>query len=140
VLEFEIRFLPEADLSLLLRRIDAEAEARRGELRRSAPEADVSIDEFVSYPGFGIAPDHPMLTTVARLAGNNGSAGAVSFGTEAGFYAAAGIPTVVCGPGDIARAHKADEWIGLDELAAADRMFERLAVMLSKSIENWSSA
>ncbi len=48
-----------------------------------------------------------------------GNAGTVSFGTEAGLYAQAGIPTVVCGPGDIGRAHKADEWIGIDELAEA---------------------
>ncbi len=32
--------------------------------------------------------------------------------SEAGLDAGAGIPTVVCGPGDIGRAHKADEWIG----------------------------
>jgi acetylornithine deacetylase len=64
-------------------------------------------------------------------------AGAVSFGTEAGFYAAAGIPTVVCGPGDIARAHKPDEWIGLEELAAADRMMQRLADRLGEPIDAW---
>ena len=49
----------------------------------------------------------------------------------------AGIPTVVCGPGDIARAHKADEWIGIDELAASDRMMQRLASQLGKPAEEW---
>jgi acetylornithine deacetylase len=139
VLEFEIRYLPDADLSALLAEIDGELAARRAELQHSAPEANIVVDEFVSYPGFTIAPDHPMLATVARLTGDNNPAGAVSFGTEAGFYAAAGIPTVVCGPGDISRAHKADEWIGLDELAASDRMFERLASLLSKPVDDWSA-
>lgn len=55
----------------------------------------------------------------------------LAFGTEAGLFAEAGIATVVCGPGDIARAHKADEWIGLDELRAADAMMKRLARQLT---------
>jgi acetylornithine deacetylase len=61
----------------------------------------------------------------------------VSFGTEAGLYAAAGIPTVVCGPGDIGRAHKPDEWIGVDELAAAERMMQRLAGNLGRPAADW---
>jgi acetylornithine deacetylase len=71
------------------------------------------------------------------LTGQAGDATTVSFGTEAGIYAAAGIPTLECGPGDINRAHKADEWIGLDELAASDRMMQRLASQLGKPAEEW---
>ena len=40
------------------------------------------------------------------------------YATDAGFFAAAGIPCVVFGPGDIAQAHTADEWI---ELAQVER-------------------
>jgi acetylornithine deacetylase len=136
-LEFEIRFRPGADVSALLREIDSELDLFRVNLQREAPEADITVEEIVSYPAFAIAPNHPALATVARLAGDEVVAGAVSFGTEAGFYAAAGIPTVVCGPGDIARAHKPDEWIGVDELADADRMMRRLAAQLSTPVEDW---
>ena len=53
--------------------------------------------------------------------------GSIAFGTEAGLYSErCGIPTVVCGPGDIAQAHQADEWIALDQLAACDRFLDRL--------------
>ena len=45
----------------------------------------------------------------------------VAFGTEAGLYQAAGVPTVVCGPGHIAQAHQADEYVALSQLAAAER-------------------
>ena len=37
----------------------------------------------------------------------------VAFGTEAGLFQGAGIPTVVCGPGHIAQAHQADEYVSL---------------------------
>ena len=139
-LEFEIRHLPGTDVSAMLREIDAEVAIIRADLRRSAQEADVAVEELISYPAFSVAPDHPVVATVAQLVDDEAAAGAVSFGTEAGFYAAAGIPTVVCGPGDIARAHKADEWIGVDELAGADQMMERLAALLSRPVEDWCKA
>jgi len=43
----------------------------------------------------------------------------VPFGTDAATIAAAGVPSVVFGPGSIAQAHTADEWLDLDELSAA---------------------
>jgi acetylornithine deacetylase len=140
VLEFEIRQLPGTDVRGLLREIDVGLEATRADLRQRAEEAGIVVEDLVSYPAFAMAADDPALATTARLAGDKGTAGAVSFGTEAGFYAAAGIPTVVCGPGDIARAHKADEWIGLDELAGADHMMERLAALLSRPVDDWIGA
>ncbi|NEJ11307.1 acetylornithine deacetylase, partial [Rhizobium leguminosarum] len=55
---------------------------------------------------------------------------AVSYGTEAGLYQAAGIDAIICGPGDIASAHRADEFIRLDELIACEEMILRLAETL----------
>ena len=54
----------------------------------------------------------------------------VTYGTEAGIYAAAGISTVVCGPGDIAQAHKPDEFVELDQLAACEAFIGRLVAHL----------
>jgi acetylornithine deacetylase len=41
---------------------------------------------------------------------------AVDFWTEASLFSAAGMTAIVYGPGDIAQAHTADEWVGLDQL------------------------
>jgi acetylornithine deacetylase len=136
-LEFEIRYLPGTDMSVLLAQTDAAiAEAREG-LKAQAPEASISVEELASYPALMSASGSAAIAAVQRLADRNDGATTVSFGTEAGLYAEAGIATVVCGPGDIARAHKADEWIGLDELAGADRMMQRLASQLGKPAEEW---
>ena len=51
---------------------------------------------------------------------------AMPFGTEAGFFQQAGIPSVVCGPGSIAQAHQPDEWVAAVELNAADRFLARV--------------
>jgi acetylornithine deacetylase len=52
---------------------------------------------------------------------------AVPYGTDASTIAAAGIPSVVFGPGDIARAHTCDEWVPLDEVEQASEILYRLA-------------
>jgi acetylornithine deacetylase len=41
---------------------------------------------------------------------------AVDFWTEASLFSAAGLTAFVYGPGDIAQAHTADEWVALDQL------------------------
>jgi acetylornithine deacetylase ArgE len=52
---------------------------------------------------------------------------AVPYGTDASTIALAGIPSVVFGPGDIAQAHTADEWVSVDEVAQASEILYRLA-------------
>ena len=51
----------------------------------------------------------------------------VPFGTDAAAIAAAGLPTVVFGPGSIDQAHTADEFISIDELKLATEIFYRIA-------------
>ncbi len=52
---------------------------------------------------------------------------AVPYGTDAAPLAEAGIPAVVFGPGDIARAHTCDEWVPLVEVEQASEILYRLA-------------
>ena len=120
--------------------IDRAIAAQRDHLKAQAAEADIVVEDISSYPPLMTPADGAAVATVQRLAANPATAGTASFGTEAGIYARAGIPTVVCGPGDIGRAHKADEWIGLQELAAADDMMQRLAGKLATPAEEWITA
>ena len=51
---------------------------------------------------------------------------AVDFWTEASLFSAAGLTAIVYGPGDIAQAHTADEWVAFDQLATATANYQRL--------------
>lgn len=52
----------------------------------------------------------------------------VPYATDAAFFAAASVPTVVFGPGSIEQAHTADEWISLDQLEQAAEIYYRVAL------------
>jgi acetylornithine deacetylase len=59
-----------------------------------------------------------------RLTGRNDTQ-AVSFGTEGGFYQQLGAPVIICGPGSIDQAHKADEFVAQEQLVACTGLLEK---------------
>ena len=69
-------------------------------------------------------PRLPLVQQFLHSAGQKKAAG-VDFFTDAGVLAAAGIPCVVFGPGDIAQAHTNDEWVSTRELATGNRILHR---------------
>ena len=72
-----------------------------------------------------LAASGELIPPVAAIAGRN-EHGKVAYGTEAGLFALAGIPTVVIGPGSINQAHKADEYIAVSQLEACSAFLDRL--------------
>ena len=77
-------------------------------------------------PSMMLSPDHELTAIVKQLTGSN-RAGKVSYGTEGGYYQNAGVPTIICGPGDIAQAHQPDEWVTQSQLDTCDNFIRRLA-------------
>ena len=69
---------------------------------------------------------------VKALSGSNDTA-KVSFGTEGGLFQAAGVPTVVCGPGSIEQAHKPDEFLSIDQVVRCEAFLRRLIERVSAS-------
>jgi acetylornithine deacetylase len=95
-------------------------------MRRTAPEAAITLRQTNRVPPFAATPMSEIVALALKLAEQN-ETGAVSYATEAGLFQAAGIPSVVCGPGDIAQAHTADEWIEISEIERCLAFLHRLA-------------
>jgi len=89
------------------------------------PGTKFSFERTQEYPAFELPAGSAFRQVIAPLAGNGFSA-PVRYATDAGFFAAAGIPCVVFGPGDIAQAHTADEWIALDQVEQATALLARV--------------
>lgn len=86
---------------------------------------DVQWEDVGLYPALSLPLTSPLAQLLRRLSGQELQP-AVSYGTEAGLYQGAGVDAVICGPGDIDRAHKPDEFICIDELTACQRLIEAL--------------
>lgn len=89
-----------------------------------------SSDVVASYPALDLAADSDLAQLAVALTGKK-PIEAVSYGTEAGLFQQADIPAIVCGPGDIGRAHKPEEFIAVKELHAARDFVLRLADRLT---------
>jgi acetylornithine deacetylase len=67
------------------------------------------------------------LSAEAQACGAQGQRLGVPYGTDAPAFAAAGIPTVVFGPGAIEQAHTKDEWVAIEQLRRATEILYRFA-------------
>jgi acetylornithine deacetylase len=131
-LDFEIRHLPADPVEPLLDRIAEEIRAIEAAGRAVFPDAAIRLETLSGYPAMSIEPEVEIVGFVKALTGGN-SHGKISFGTEGGlFQRDLGVPTVVCGPGSIGEAHKPDEFVSEDQLAACDRFLAALVGRLSR--------
>lgn len=123
ILEFELRHLPEDDPATFKARLGQRVEAI---LRGYPVAAGIDVEEVNAYPGLDISRNHPAMKLAAALAGQ-APGPKVGFGTEAGFFARAGSPTVVCGPGNMAaQGHKPDEYLDAGQLRSCEAMLDRV--------------
>jgi len=114
---FEFRCLHGEQSDRVKRTIDEHVAARiLPRMQATAPESTITFEEQYDYPSFSIDAGHELVTRCKGWAGRNDEA-KVAYGTEAGHFAGAlGIPTIVCGPGSIAQAHKPDEFVTREQL------------------------
>ena len=124
--EFEFRPVPGQDPDALFARIRDWAERTLlPSMRARSPAAGIAWQELMSYPALGGAARAGIEEVCCRLTGTQAPV-KLAFGTEAGHYATRGIPTVVCGPGDIRVAHKPDEYVELAQLERCARFLREL--------------
>lgn len=123
---YEFRDLPTADVANLQAQVVAHARALEPAMQKIAPEAGFRFETICEIPSFLGSPDDAITRLAQRLSGEPGTT-LVAFGTEAGLFKNAGIPTVVCGPGSILQAHQPDEYVSLAQLARCEAFMIQLA-------------
>jgi acetylornithine deacetylase len=126
-IEWEMRVVQRSDREWLrgemARFVDEEL---RPEMQAKSPIADIVETLCTETEGLEPEPDSEAVKIVQELTGGN-STEVVSFGTEAGLFARAGISSVLCGPGSIEQAHKPDEFVTEDQMALCLKMLGRLS-------------
>lgn len=123
---YEFRDLPTADAKRMQQEVLAYAGSLEPAMKKVAPDAGFSFDTICEIPSFLGSANDAITKLAQRLAGEERTT-LVAFGTEAGLFKNAGIPTVVCGPGSIEQAHQPDEYVSLEQLARCELFMHRLA-------------
>ncbi|HTR12745.1 MAG TPA: acetylornithine deacetylase [Roseiarcus sp.] len=130
--QWEFRGLPGMPTASALAEVEAFIDAvALPRLRRFVSDPTIATTLEVDVPPLAAEPGSPAETLALRLAGSNGAI-AVSYATESGHFQAAGVPTVVCGPGSIDQAHKPDEFVAEAQLVACLEFLDRLALELAR--------
>jgi acetylornithine deacetylase len=123
--QFEFRYVPGFDAGALVARIERFAGDLAPLMRAVDPASGIAIELINAIPPLEARETDAIFRRVRGLT-HGEPVEKVSYGTEAGFFQAYGVPSVVCGPGSIEQAHKADEFVTLDQLARCDRFIEGL--------------
>ncbi|SDT29283.1 acetylornithine deacetylase [Friedmanniella luteola] len=129
---YEFRTVAEDDPEAVIAEITAVARRLEAEMRAEHPSASVEVRVMAQVPSLDASPDGPAAQLAVEL-GGTASTDKVTYGTEAGQFAQAGIDAVVCGPGDIAQAHAADEYIELDQVVACEQFVDALLARLTRT-------
>ncbi len=132
--DFEIRHLYEENPQHLLDQIKSFARDHlEKEMHLIDSDTGFDFETLATYPGLLTDPGIEFVRYVKQLLDNDAHS-KVIFGSEGGlFQKRLGIPTLVCGPGNIDQAHKANEYISLDQLQKGGNFLDCLLESLSLS-------
>jgi acetylornithine deacetylase len=126
-LAWEYRPVPADDSFAIRDEVDRFAqEAVLPRLRGTSGVGRIETRTDAVARALAIEPDGAAERLARTLLGDDGPVRTVPFGTDGGHFQAAGLSTVVVGPGRIEQAHTPDEWIEVAQLEACDAFLDGL--------------
>lgn len=110
---------------------DRQLETLLEELGRERPGVRVSdVRRVVETVPSQTDPAHPLVdvavVAVSEVRGIEVAPSGFNAGCDMSKLVGAGVPTVICGPGSLAQAHKPDEYVPADQVTAAVEIYERI--------------
>jgi acetylornithine deacetylase len=121
---WDIRAVPGESAHAVIDSLKAVAATLLARLEREGRPCSITSELLADVPP--LVADGGIAETLARaLSPVTGESITVPFATEGGQFQKAGWSTVVCGPGSIERAHKADEYVEREQLSACETFLDR---------------
>jgi acetylornithine deacetylase len=125
VFHFDMRTLPHTSADALYQEIHAFAQNLASEMQAVDAASGIELEWLSQTAGLAAAETDAIVQWAMQLS-RNSRVGKVSYGTEAGLFQRMGVPSVICGPGDIAQAHGPNEFVALEQLAQCERFMDRI--------------
>lgn len=130
-IKWDVRTIPRDSLDDILQDFNAFCTERLAHLRKHFPAAQITTQNHHPPVPHLDTPEHLSVVDFVKKLTGNGKLNAVSYAAEAGQFANGGFETVICGPGSIDQAHRADEFISIEQLNLGVTFLERLVKELS---------
>jgi acetylornithine deacetylase len=125
IFQFDMRTLPNASADALYQEIRAYAQSLAREMQQTDANSGIDLKWMSQTAGLAASETDAIVQWAMQLS-NNHRVGKVSYGTEAGLFQKMGVPSVICGPGDIAQAHTPNEFVTLEQLAQCEAFVNRI--------------
>lgn len=123
---WDLRTIPKDNMDDIIAEFEAYCRERETELRKIYPGFSIeNVENHPPVPHLDTQIDDEVVELIKRLSGNSEWT-TVSYAAEAGQFANEGFQSAICGPGSIAQAHRANEFISKDQLAQGEEMMYRL--------------
>ena len=122
---FDYRNLPHMTQDDILSPIQAKVAELNAQMQARAPETGIELQQLESVPAMTDNINDELQQLIAALTQDD-KRHKVAYATEGGQFTDAGIPTIICGPGSIEQAHKADEYVALSEIERCDKFLQKL--------------
>ncbi len=122
---FDYRNLPHMTQDDILAPIQAKIAELNAQMQARAPETGIELLQEESVPAMTDSSNDELQQLIVALVENK-ERHKVAYATEGGQFTDAGIPTIICGPGSIEQAHKADEFVALREIKRCDEFLQKL--------------
>jgi acetylornithine deacetylase len=120
---FDYRYVPGFPPDAIIDELHGLGAELTARMRLVDPSAGVEFIRVNAIPALAPEPDAAVFRMALGLLDDK-SVEKVGYGTEASFFQDYGVPSIVCGPGSIEQAHKADEYVSLEQLALCDRFID----------------
>ncbi|NJC28014.1 acetylornithine deacetylase [Neolewinella antarctica] len=128
--DWEFRNIPLDDADGIINDFQAYCAERIDLKRKTFSGFDVThVALHPPVPPLDTPEDAPIVELIKELTGIS-ETDTVSYAAEAGQFSRQGFPSVICGPGDIAQAHRANEFVGVGQLGGCMALLGRLAQRL----------
>ncbi len=122
---FDYRNLPHMTQDDILLPIQAKVAELSAQMQARAADTGIELMQEESVPAMTDNDSAELQALIVALTGDT-QRHKVAYATEGGQFTNSGIPTIICGPGSIEQAHKADEYVKLNEIERCDSFLQRL--------------
>ena len=122
---FDYRNLPHMTQDDILAPIRAKVAELSAQMQARAADTGIELLQEESVPAMTDSDSAELQALIAALTGDD-TRHKVAYATEGGQFTNSGIPTIICGPGSIEQAHKADEYVELIEIERCDEFLQKL--------------